>query len=442
MRRLTAGIVVLALLAPAAAQAAKPAASKGNGRPKLDASAWTVVDPRDGTVLTSRAPDRKLPIASTTKLMTAYLALQRLKPRQKLRVPRYNADDAESLLGLRVGEKMSVRDLLYALILQSANDAAETLAVGVSGSVPAFVTQMNAAAQSLGLTETHYATPVGLDTPGNHSSAHDLVALTSILLKNKLFANAADSASANLKTGDEPRHIVTRNLLLNSTPFVTGVKTGHTLDAGYVLVGSGKQHGTTLVSAVLGTPNEAARDADTLALLKYGFAQYKPQLPVKKGTEIASPKLSWRGDHLALDAARAVPVDVRAGQKVATSVRAPSEVDGPIQRGQKLGSVSVTVDGRPAGSSPLVAAEPVSKATLFQKATSILLSPLVLLLIGAIVIVVGVLLARRDHEDTDEPPRPPRTRLPRPDQPRSAEDRERMRQERMRRRQRQEESQT
>ena len=97
---------------------------------------------------------------------------------------------------------------------------------------------------------------------------------------------------ADLKTGDQPRHIVTRNLLINSTPFVNGVKTGHTLDAGYVLVGSGEEHGTTLISAVLGTPSEAARDADTLELLKYGFGQYKPQTPVVE--ESHSVKLAAR----------------------------------------------------------------------------------------------------------------------------------------------------
>jgi serine-type D-Ala-D-Ala carboxypeptidase (penicillin-binding protein 5/6) len=396
-----------------------------------------VVDARDGTRLAAHDETERLPIASTTKLMTAYVALQNLKPKQKLRAPRYNTEDAESILGLRVGEKMSVRDLLFALVLQSANDAAETLAVGVSGSVPAFVQQMNAAAQSLGLTETHYSTPVGLDTPGNHSSANDLVALTKILLANKLFAKAADSSSADLKTGDVPRHIVTRNLLLDTTPWVTGVKTGHTLDAGYVLVGSGKQHGTTLISAVLGTPSEGARDADTLELLKYGFSQYQPQTPVKKGAELASPEISWRGEDLALNAARAVPVDIRAGQKVATSVTAPSEVDGPIDQGQKLGAVRVSVDGRPAGSAPLVAAEAVSKATLAQKAKSILLGPVGgLLFLGLIVIVVGLLLHRRGDADDVSPPRPRRKRGTSPTESRTAEHRERMRKERMRRRSR------
>ena len=435
MRGLLATILLTALLAPAAATAAgAPPASPGapSKAPKLDARAWILIDARDGTVLASKGPDKKRPIASTTKLMTAYLALEQLKPSQKLRAPRYSAQDAESLLGLRVGEKMSVRDLIYALVLESANDAAETLAVGVAGSVPAFVDEMNATAQQLGLVNTHYSTPVGLDAPGNYSSAEDLVTLTDKLLEDPLFAKAADSASANLKTGDQPRHIVTRNLLLDSEPFVTGVKTGHTLDAGYVLVGSGRKSGTTLISAVLGTPSEAARDADTLALLRYGFSQYRPQTPVKKGAEVASPKLSYRGDHLALDAARTIKVSTRPGQRVGMSVQAPGEVDGPIDAGQRLGSVTVSVDGRPAGKTALVAAEPVAAATALQKATATLFSPIPLVLLGLIVIVVGVLLARRDGEEESPGPRRPR-RAP-SSQSRSAEERERMREERIRRR--------
>ncbi len=135
----------------------------------------------------------------------------------------------------------------------------------VSGSVPAFVTAMNRAARRLGLTDTSYANPIGLDDPDNYSSAHDLVTLASILLRNRLFARIVDTPSATLHSGDHPRTVISRNTLLGRAPWLNGVKTGHTLGAGYVLVGSGTQHSTTLISAVLGTPSESARDADTLS---------------------------------------------------------------------------------------------------------------------------------------------------------------------------------
>ncbi len=466
MRRALISLLFVVLLAAPAALAAKPEAqpaapakAKPAGPPRLaDAKAYILIDPLDGAVLAAKAPHRELPIASTTKLMTAYLALSNLKPNQRLKAPPYKATDAESLLGLRAGEKMSVRDLLFALVIESANDAAETLAVGVAGSVGAFVDEMNAEAQKLGLTETHYSTPVGLDEPGNYSSANDLTKLAALLLKNKLFAKAANSPSWSLKTGDEPRTITNRNLLVLSTPYVTGVKTGHTLDAGYVLVGSGMQHGTTLISAVLGAPSEAARDDDTKALLDYGFSQYKPAKPVDKGAELASPALSYDRGELPLVAARAVPVSTRPGQTIATHVDAPDEITSAVKDGQRVGMVQVTVDGRPAGASALLATKAVGAASTADKVFSVAGNPLIFVPIGLLVLLGGILLARREREHLHMPQMPPRPHMPprpqvphrkkptgrslpkvslpkrEPKTPRTAADRERMREERMRRR--------
>jgi serine-type D-Ala-D-Ala carboxypeptidase (penicillin-binding protein 5/6) len=407
--------------------------------PKLDAKAWTLIDPRDDSVLASKSPNKRLPIASTTKLMTAYLALKNLKPSQMIAAPAYHPSaSAEITLGLRPGERMRVRDLLYGLLLPSASDAAETLAVGVSGSVPAFVERMNRAAQQLGLTGTSYANPIGLDDPDNYSTAHDLVTLASILLRNRLFARIVNTPAATLHSGDHPRTVTSRDTLLNSVPWINGVKTGHTLGAGYVLVGSGTQDSTTLISAVLGTPNEPTRDADTLKLLQYGFSLYHSVQPVGRGEQLADPKLDYRSEHLPLVAQRALPVNVRQGQRVTTRVSAPDEVSGAVERGQVLGRVTVSVDGKPAAASPLVAAHAVGAATTFDKATSFLKNPIVLLVVGAIVILLGVLLMRRRH-GASEPevaaPEAPanggRRQAPRQ---RTPEERRRMHEERMRRR--------
>ena len=430
-RACAAMLLALALIAPAArAGAAKP--------PSLDAKAWVLVDPRDGSVLASKGPNKKLPIASTTKLMTAYLALHELRPNRMLTAPAYHPEaSAEVELGLRPGERMRVRDLLYGLLLPSASDAAVTLADGVAGSVPAFVNQMNQTAQKLGLTHTHYANPIGLDDPQNYSSAADLTKLASIDLKNKLFARIVDTPAATLRSGDHPRTVTSRNTLLGQAPWINGVKTGHTLDAGYVLVGSGTQNSTTLISAVLGTPSEASRDGDTLRLLTYGFSLYHPVAPVHAGQQLADPKLDYRSDHLGLVAQRPIAVNVRRGQAVATHVTAPSEISGAHQRGDVLGRVTVTVDGRRAASSPLVASRDVSAATTFDKITSTVENPFLLIGIGAIVILLGVVLTvrRRGHHEPAPATAPevgrngrqvPRQRTP--------EERRRMHEERMRRR--------
>jgi D-alanyl-D-alanine carboxypeptidase (penicillin-binding protein 5/6) len=415
---------------------ATPARAAAPAPPRLDAKAWILIDPRDGSVLASKAPDEHLPVASTTKLMTAYLALKHLKPKQMIAAPRYHPSaSAEIELGLRPGERVRVRDLLYGLLLPSASDAAQTLAVGVSGSVPAFVSAMNRAARRLGLTDTSYANPIGLDDPGNYSSAHDLVTLASILLRNRLFARIVDTPAAELSSGDRPRTVTSRNTLLGRVPWVNGVKTGHTLGAGYVLVGSGTQDSTTLISAVLGTPSEFSRDADTLKLLEYGFSLYHQVQPVRRGEELADPQLDYRGDHLSLVSRRALPVKVRQGQRIATEVTAPDEVKGAVDRGEVLGRVTVRVDGRIAAASPLVAAQSVAAASTLDKVVWTAKNPFVLLALGAIVILLGLLLAvrgRRRGEPNGAAPQPregrqgPRQRTP--------EERRRMHEERMRRR--------
>ncbi|MFL5907282.1 MAG: D-alanyl-D-alanine carboxypeptidase family protein [Solirubrobacterales bacterium] len=435
-RRARMSVALAAIIAVLSIVLGTPAASAAEAPPKLDAKAWIVIDPRDGSVLAGNAANKSLPIASTTKLMTAYLALKHLKPNQMVAAPAYHASNpAEIELGLRAGERMRVRDLLYGLLLPSASDAAETLAVAVSGSVPAFVTAMNQTARQLGLTQTSYANPIGLDDPDNYSSAHDLVTLASILLRNPLFARIVNTPSATLHSGDHPRQVTSRNTLLGRAPWINGVKTGHTLGAGYVLVGSGTQNSTTLIAAVLGTSSEAARDDDTLDLLSYGFSLYHPVQPVRQGQELASPKLDYRSDHLPLLARESLSVNVRQGQRVSTRVSAPDEISGELQQGDVVGRVIVRVDGQQAAASPLVAEHAVSAATTLDKVRSSVLNPLVLIALGAIVILVGLLLTVRGRGAPEPvavaPGAPDRRQSP---QQRTPEERRRMHKERMRRR--------
>jgi D-alanyl-D-alanine carboxypeptidase (penicillin-binding protein 5/6) len=448
-RSLAAGAVLALALLPGVAGSqqpdpAAPAAKKGEataaepaGPPQLDARAWILVDPRDDAVLAAKAGDRRLPIASATKLMTAYLALKKLKPKQTLAAAPYKALAAESLLGLRAGEKVTVKDLLYALMLPSANDAAETLAVGVGGTVPRFVAQMNRQANALGLDDTSYATPVGLDDPDNFSSAADLVTLATVLLENPLFARIVDTETTTLQSGDRPRRITSRNTLLGRDPSVDGVKTGHTIQAGYVLVGSATRDGTRLVSAVLGARSEAGRDAETLKLLDYGFSLYRPSSPVAAGEELADPKLDYRDDRLPLVARRGVEVSAREGQAVETEVDAPEELSGEIEEGEPLGEVLVTVDGREADRVPLVASESAEAATLTDKTVGTAQNPLILIPAGLAVILVGVVLATRGRgSEESEPaaPRSPTRRRERGPQQRTPEERRKMHEERMRKR--------
>ena len=259
--------LVLASVAPAAAQGPEP--------PEIQARAAIVVEASTGRVVYERRADEPRSIASTTKLMTALVALETAPLDDVITAVPYDPAPAESLVGLRAGERMTLADLLRALLLPSANDAAETIADGISGSPEAFVDEMNARAEDLGLEDTSYANPVGLDERGNESSARDLVTLALELRKIPFFRETVDQPRATLRSGDRRRVVLNRNRLVRDVDFVDGVKTGRTDDAGYVLVGSATQRGVTVVSAVLGEPSEAARDADTLALLRYGLDRFR-----------------------------------------------------------------------------------------------------------------------------------------------------------------------
>ena len=255
--------------------------------------------------------------------------MQELPLDKIVRAAPYSPIYGESLMGLKTGERVSVRDLLYGLILVSGNDAAHTLAVRAAGSQARFVAQMNRHAAALGLSDTHYANPVGLDQRGNYSSAADLATLTRRLLREPAFAKIADSRTALLRSLRPPRRIETLNELLDIGPWATGVKTGHTFDAGYVLVGSGSRKGVDLVSAAIGAPTEETRFSDNLALLEWGFSQYRRRLPVRRGQDLAEPEIRWSGGTLPLRAERSLQVGVRRGQQLDLRVRAPRRGRGP-----------------------------------------------------------------------------------------------------------------
>jgi D-alanyl-D-alanine carboxypeptidase (penicillin-binding protein 5/6) len=391
-----AALLALALWLPGTA-AAEPA-------PRVEARAWTLIDARTGAVLTSHAVARHLPIASTTKLMTAYVAMHELPLDRLVRAQPYHPIYGESLLGLRTGQTVSVRDLLYGLILRSGNDAAHDLAIAAAGSTARFVAQMNRHAAALGLADTHYANPVGLDQRGNYSSARDLATLSQRLLRMPAFARIADSRSAVLRSFDPPRRIATINELLLDAPWVTGVKTGHTFDAAYVLVGSGRRKGVDLISVAIGAPSDEARYRDNLELLEYGFRQYRKRQPIRIGQELAAPSIRYSGGELPLRAARAVAVGLRRGQKLRVEVEAPAEIAGPIRRGAVLGHASVFVDGQPAATVALRAARAIPRASAFDRVRAFFADDLLPIALAGFVILMGAVLLyrRRSRRTTKE----------------------------------------
>jgi serine-type D-Ala-D-Ala carboxypeptidase (penicillin-binding protein 5/6) len=380
--------VLLALLLAAPARAA--------GEPRIEARSWALIDARTGEVLASHALARELPIASTTKLMTAYVVLHELPLGRIVRAAPYHAEYGESLLGLRTGQRISVRDLLYGLILRSGNDAAYDLARAAAGTEARFGEQMNRYAAALGLSDTHYANPIGLDQRGNYSSAGDLATLTRHLMRIPAFARIAGSRSAALRSVRPARRIETINELLSMAPWVTGVKTGHTFGALYVLVGSGRRKGVELISVAIGAPTDEDRFRDDFELMRYGFSLYRRRRPIRAGQRLAEPSIRYADGSLSLRAARSVAAGVRHGQRLSVAVRAPHEVEGPIQRGARLGEATVAIDGLTVAKVPLLAGRAVPKASALDRVESYLSENLAWLaaLLSAI-LIGGVLVLRR-----------------------------------------------
>jgi serine-type D-Ala-D-Ala carboxypeptidase (penicillin-binding protein 5/6) len=390
VRRTATALLALAVLAaPAQARAAEKAPAVPN------AKAAIVIDGRNGEVLFAKRPGARREIASTTKLMTALLTLERTRPRQVFRAADYHPAPVESQIGLRPGERMRVADLFTALMLESANDAAETLAEGIAGSRAAFVAAMNKRARELGLDGTSYANPIGLDDPLNYSTARDLAELTLDLMQLPRFARVVDTPVAQLRSGARPRTVENRNDLIGAYPFVNGVKTGHTTQAGYLLIGSARSGiGGRVISVVMGEPSEEGRDVDTLKLLRWGLSRFHRERVLDRHRPLARTDVEYFDERTALVPQRGLVLTLRDGEPVSHRVDAPDQLSGPLSAGERVGSVIVSVDGERVRREPLVTATPVPAAGTVRVLTSVLGVPLTVLAVLAILIAAALVILR------------------------------------------------
>jgi serine-type D-Ala-D-Ala carboxypeptidase (penicillin-binding protein 5/6) len=371
---------------PASAATATPAP------PALSVRAAALIEESSGQQLYGRDETAELPIASTTKLMTALTTLRHVPLSRVFVYPVYYLSSVDSQIGLVPGERMNVHDLLTAMLLPSADDAAYDLAFNVGhGSVSRFLGMMNAAARRLDLRHTHYTTPSGLDTPGNYSSAGDLVALARyLLLHEPYFKSVVSRSHADLRTGNRVRSVTNLNDLVARFPWINGVKTGHTLDAGYVLVASGTQHGMTLIDAVLGTSSESARDANALSLLNWGFANFSPRTPVRAGKVLARPAITGNPKaHARLIAASTYTHVFPRSATVRLKVSAPATLTGPLTANTVVGSVAVLENHRVVTRIPLLLAAAVPQIRKKHSAVSALVISVTL---SGLVVAAGAVI--------------------------------------------------
>ena len=348
MRRGLLALAAAVLLASSAAAAAPP--------PPVVAPSYIVRGGPNAVVLASREPDVQRAPASMTKLMTVLVALEHARLDDVVTVSPQAAQIGESTIDLRPGEQLTVRDLAIGALVPSANDAATALAVYVGqGSIPRFVAMMNAKARELGLTETHFENPHGLDQPGHVSSARDMTTLLSAALRNPFIRTWSTRSTATIAGG---RTLTSTDDLIGTLPLI-GAKTGHTDDAGWSQVAAVERGGVRITASVLGAPSEAQRNADLGGLLAWGLAQYH-RVKAVDSRVYGLAETGYGRPSVRLVAPREIVRTVRVGQPLVQRIVVSSALPLPVRRGQQAGEVRVFAGGRLIARTPLVAADSVS----------------------------------------------------------------------------------
>ena len=352
---------------PAAAQERRP------DPPQLRTTSWALVDAETGLYLAGKNPDERLPMASTTKIMLALLILEDdgVNLDEEVAV----SDEAErfvgtvySNVGLIEGERLSVRELLEAALIPSATEAVYTLADHLGGgSVDVFVEDMNQKADSVGLKNTHFENPAGIDESGHYSSARDLATMARAAMEYPTFAEIVDTERATITTQNREIEFFNTNNLLYAYEQADGIKTGTSLEAGPCLVASATEGDESYIAVVLDAAGEEYRFEAARAALEYGFDNYEREALARGGEVYEELALPFRREEsVGLVAAKNVPGPAGPGLEVERRVTA-REAPPAARAGQELGTVEVIVDGESVGSSPLVTKRGYEEASLWQK---------------------------------------------------------------------------
>lgn len=347
-------VALLLALAAAFALAVVAAAAP----PPVDAQAYLVQNSGTGEVLAAEDERERLPMASITKLMTALVAVEHASLDDVATISRRTASIGESTINLRPGERVTLRDLIRAALIQSANDAANAIAAFVGrGSVAHFVELMNARARELGLADTHFANPDGLDAPGHFSSARDVTKLARVVM-NKPFIRATVRLVTATAAG---RRLHNRNDLLSSYPSTIGVKTGHTDGAGWSQVAAARGGGVTMYATILGGETREERNGDLAGLLAWGLSRYRTVWAIDGDRVYGTARTGYGRDPVRLVASKPALRVIHVERPLLERVVRPVEVALPVLEGQRLGEVQVVDRGRVIARSPLVAASAVEK---------------------------------------------------------------------------------
>lgn len=378
---LTASAVASALLLstlPAIAQTAAPAAASASALPTVQAQTWALYDPAAGKMLAAYEADKRIIPASLTKVLTGYIVSEALRDKkldadQKVNVSlnAYRVDKSSSKMYIDPKVPVSIKDLLYGLIIQSGNDAAVQLAEAISGTEEAFASVMNKKAAELGMKASHFENASGLPGAQHYSTAEDLAVLATRVIRDypedyKIYA-IKNWAYNNINQGN-------RNLLLYSDPTVDGMKTGHVKESGYNLIASAKRPSGAsdyrLIAVVTGSVSAKARAADAEKLLSWGYANFESVKLTAKDAVVGTPVV-WKGTAKTVKAGygadRFETVAKGTGDKMKTEVVMQDKLMAPLARGAKIGVAKVSYNGKPIAEIPVVALEEVPQSGFFAR---------------------------------------------------------------------------
>lgn len=345
--------------------------------PQLAAKSYVLMDHASGKVLVENNGNERLPPASLTKLMTAYIATLEIRKgkigeEDLVTVSEHawrtgGAASGGSTMFLPLNSQVKVGDLLHGIIIQSGNDASIAIAEYIAGSEDAFADMMNETAERLGMKNSHFMNATGLPHPEHYSSAHDMAILARAIINEDAQHYAIYSQKEffwnNIKQGN-------RNLLLYRDKTVDGLKTGHTQEAGFCLVASAVREGARMITSVFGTANESARAAETQKLLTYGFRFFETKTFYQKGAELAKAQV-WKGATREVKAGLAsdLSLTLPKGQlaKLQASMSLNPQLVAPIKQGDVIGSVQVKLGEEVVHSADLVALEAVEEGGFFRR---------------------------------------------------------------------------
>ncbi|MBO8128297.1 MAG: D-alanyl-D-alanine carboxypeptidase [Peptococcaceae bacterium] len=352
LRYIIVFLLCLTLLpAPAAAQETPP---------DLTAQAAVLLDARTGQWLYEKNPDQKMYPASTTKILTGLLALEKGDLSRVVTISEQAAATGEASIWLKKGEKLTLEDLVWALLLNSANDAAVAIAEEVAGSVPAFVDLMNRKARALGATNSHFANPHGLHNPGHYTTARDLALIARAAMKNDTFCRMVGTKTHNIKREDPDalKLLINHNDLLWRYEYTTGIKTGYTTQAGTCLVSSAEKEGRRLIAVVLNSQGPQVW-TDAMKLLNYGFEAFQTVEVVRKGQQVMTLPVAGSKEEVPVVTGSSLSYtfpDAGYRQGVQWKMHLNPKLQAPVKEGQEVGGLTLFYQGRSIGEVPLVAA--------------------------------------------------------------------------------------